>query len=744
MQTYFLEPGYSLCIEYGWNSVNGIKSAINTNVKENKAQYILSQAVNINLDYNKLHSIRVNSAGDYDSFLGFIVGGTVSSDGDKWTVSVKLRGAPGLPTFLQTQNKSLEIDKNGDIVDKPGEPKPYGVSETEEAGSGEIRRDRRFKNMFNQLPSQRQTDQVRKLMPTTDWDSYLNLDAAVNKSITTYANPGYIAKIFGGKSSEIKVGKSTIEKEKLFSKNKYIRFDLAVKILNSNSEFTAYTMGSKKLSVEFDISKTKIGAFPNMFSTKASKLVIPGWMPDFAVYFLNDGQVSQKKGGVLVSGKEYGIVNNSIQGTSIAFVEPNALKIDTDTDGLKEKAAFWGYLKNLYINFDLFNEKLQQKNKSIRDVFLDMLNEMSSAVNSFWNFQIVEKQQDGKIIITVIDENWVGQNPNGNSIKKFFHNGKDSVFLDASIDISLPSEMTNQIISRRLALANNPDEPIIRTDGGGFFSSETDLFLQATTGIDGKPRAELTEDQKKAQDEKDAAEKKEAEKKTSEKTEETIAAKTKQIADLEAKQTANQKRARELRIESRESGVSITDREAKLKEANDLEKQNQDIQYKQLVPLATEVQTLRAQKKTEEATEKTDAEKNAQSSLSNNLSKIDVLPRVNIASLSDEQVASVATVANLKVFFAIFCLNDESFFDTMKNDAFNDNKGKGTLSHPLPIKYNFKILGSSGIRRGDTFNIIGIPVKYQTSGLFQVTQIEHQIEGMMWTTDVTGEYRQQQ
>ena len=742
IQTYFLEPGYSLCIEYGWNTDYGVLNIIDT---KQGTSGILKDAVDRNLDYDKLHKYRVDSKGDYDSFLGFIVGGSVSSDGDKWDISVKLRGAPGLPTFLQGQQKTLELNqKSGEVISKEGEPKPYDVSETETAGNAQnILRDRRFKNMFNQLPAQRQIDSVRALIDKCNFWDFINFDAAINKNITSYANPGWFASTFLA-AKNIKIGTSTIEKEKLFSRNKYISFDLAVKILNSNGQFTAYKMGDKEVSVVFDISKTKIGAFPNMFSTKASKLVIPGWMPDFAVYFLNDGQVSQKKGGVLVSGKEYGIVNNSIQGTSIAFVEPNALKIDTDNDGLKEKAAFWGYLKNLYINFDVFNEKIQQKNKSIRDVFLDMLNEMSSAVNSFWNFQIVEKQQDGKIIITVIDENWVGQNPNGNSIKKFFHNGKDSVFLDASIDISLPSEMTNQIISRRLALANNPDEPIIRTDGGGFFSSETDLFLQATTSIDGKPRAELTQEQKDAQYKKDAAEKKEAEKKTSEKTQETIDAKTKQIADLEATQNANQKRARELRIESRKSEVSITDREAKLKEANDLEEKNRNIQYKELVPLATEVQKLREQKKTEEATEKTDAEKNAQSSLSNNLSKIDVLPRVNIASLTDEQVASVATVANLKVFFAIFCLNDESFFDTMKNDAFNDNKGKGTLSHPLPIKYNFKILGSSGIRRGDTFNIIGIPVKYQTSGLFQVTQVEHQIEGVMWTTDVTGEYRQQQ
>ena len=750
IQTYFLEPGYSLCIEYGWNTDYGVLPIIDTKQGTNG---ILNDAVDRNLNYDKLHEVRVMSKGDYDSFLGFIVGGNVSSDGDKWDISVKLRGAPGLPTFLQGQQKTLELNSTGEVVGKEGEPKPYEVSETEATGNTyNVLRDRRFKNMFNQLPAQRQIDSVRALLANCNWWDFINFDAAINKNITSYANPGWWARNFGGDNDgkEIKIGTSTIEKEKLFSRNKYISFDLAVKILNSNGQFTAYKMGDKEVSVVFDISKTKIGAFPGMFSTKASKLVIPGWMPDFAVYFLNDGQVSQKKSGVLASGKEYGIVNNTIPGTTIQFVQPTALTIDIDEDGLKEKAAFWGYLKNLYINFDVFTEKIQQKNKSIRDVFLDMLNEMSSAVNSFWNFQIVEKQQDGKIIITVIDENWVGQNPNGNVIKKFFHNGKNSVFLDASIDISLPSEMTNQIISRRLALANNPDEPIIRTDGGGFFSSETDLFLQATTNINGKPRKELSEDEKKAQDEKDAAEKKEAEKKPSQKIQETIDGKLTQIRDLEAKQTANQKLAYEKILAARSvGGWYLTDAEvaerARLNgEAAELQKQNQDIQYKQLVPLATEIQALKLQKTKEEATEKIDAEKNAQSSLSNNLSKIDVLPRVNLAALSDEQVASVSNVAYLKIFFAIFCLNDESFFDRMKNDAFNDTKGKGTLSHPLPIKYNFKILGSSGIRRGDTFNIIGIPLKYQTSGLFQVTQIEHQVQGMMWTTDVTGEYRQQQ
>ena len=71
-------------------------------------------------------------------------------------------------------------------------------------------------------------------------------------------------------------------------------------------------------------------------------------------------------------------------------------------------------------------------------------------------------------------------------------------------------------------------------------------------------------------------------------------------------------------------------------------------------------------------------------------------------------------------------------------------KSTGRLSHPLPIKYSFTILGSSGIRRGDMFNIIGIPEKYKKYGLFQVNSVEHSIEGMKWTTAIEGLYRQTQ
>ena len=47
-----------------------------------------------------------------------------------------------------------------------------------------------------------------------------------------------------------------------------------VKILNINGGLDGFKMGDKELSLKINIDNTAIGAFPNMFSTKAEKLII--------------------------------------------------------------------------------------------------------------------------------------------------------------------------------------------------------------------------------------------------------------------------------------------------------------------------------------------------------------------------------------------------------------------------------------------------------------------------------------
>jgi hypothetical protein len=127
--------------------------------------------------------------------------------------------------------------------------------------------------------------------------------------------------------------------------------------------------------------------------------------------------------------------------------------------------------------------------------------------------------------------------------------------------------------------------------------------------------------------------------------------------------------------------------------------------------------------------------------VTSNIEKIDMVPMPFLSTLGTIDTSG-AKKSILTKFFS-FCFDDTDFFDKMKNHYFQ-NKGGVSLSHPLPIKYSFTILGNSGIQRGDTFNIDGIPSKYKNSGIFQVTEVEHSISNMRWETTVTGQYRQEQ
>jgi hypothetical protein len=154
--------------------------------------------------------------------------------------------------------------------------------------------------------------------------------------------------------------------------------------------------------------------------------------------------------------------------------------------------------------------------------------------------------------------------------------------------------------------------------------------------------------------------------------------------------------------------------------------------------------------KKQEEEEKSSKETNIQA----NLAKIDVVPNPEKETLigvsgqistNDLRVDTEEGKQRFKDNFRIYCCDDPQLFDILKNNAFEKyqkDEIKAT-SHPLPIKYTFKILGKSGIRRGDVFNVYGIPKKYRDYGFFQVTQIEQTIENNNWYTEVTGEFRQQ-
>ena len=725
IQKYFLEPGYTICVEWGWNTDNGGIKMMDAAGPAN----IIKQATERNLNYDTLNKLRVDSGGEYDTFFGFIVGGNVTNEGEQFNVNVKLRGAPGLPTYLQSQQHIQLKDKAG-IISNVGQAvkvPPYEPELLDKTNTNSNARP--WNNMYNQLPSHRQIQHVIDYATSTSAYDFINMDKAVTDAMVTDSNGGFWSfdrPLFGAQGSgpTINVAGQDIPKEKLWSPHNYITMDLAVEILNRNGGLDEYKFGDKSVKARINIKTAEIGAFKYMFSTKSSALIIPGELPDFRQYFWNRGEITQKEKGVLgVTGVgDFTPIDASINKRS--FVQSTALNINTPNKKIKEAPYFWGYLKNLYVNFDMFVEKLNQPNKTIREVLLDILNEMSSAVNNFWNFQLVETQAEadnkalgitkGDIIITVVDENWVGKKTEPND-EYFSHSGNLCPFLESTLDLSIPSEMANQIVSQRLGRVTQPSMPYLST--GGFFASEADLFSK-----DPKLLANPLTSKQIANAQAAA-----------------------QLAAAAAKplspQDAAKQRLRLARDAKKQNDIDLANLNAQIQLATGAAKTNLQNQYnaKWAAGVQLDKDIAKAKVDSEKAYQDTVAAKKSQ--ISSNLAKIEIVPNPELGSSIPENMTAEDGLNDPTTFderFRIYTFDDTSFLDRIKNDYFAK---KGGLSHPLPIHYTFKTLGISGVRFGDTFKIQGIPDKYAKNGIFQVQQIEHSLTDMLWTTTITGAFR---
>ena len=725
IQEYFMEPGYNLFIEWGWNTTEGASGLIKTD-DPNK---IPSLAAAGNLVQSAIRKKGIDSNGDYDNMMGFIVGAVVGNDGENFSVEIELRGTPELPSYLQSQNVAYTTLKNGGgVVSKEGSsPYPAGVLTDTGDTPGAKALDRRFATMFNSLPSHRQTQDVVDLKQKFTIYDFVNCDGLITENINNYIQGSFWANLRkaitpGSDVDSVKVQNFQVEKEKLFSKKKYIRLERAIEIIGA-SGLSSYISGDKTVSCNIDIKNTKIGAFPLIFSTKPESLLIPGNLPNFQKYYLATSKPNYKD----IQGE---IAHNSIKGISFVQNTPS-------TKGHIEAKNYWGYLKNLYINQDMMVSRMVSKNKNIREILYDILNELSSAVNSFWDFQIVEGEDvNGNVVLTVIDRNWAGKSPG--TPKEFYHNGEKSRFINSSLSIDIPGEMTSQIISQRLGASVKTDGVNVETGDSRFFAKSVDKFMNSlkingntTKGDESESDLRSIEAQEKAISDNEAA-----------------------IKDITAGGTekyvrvpGSDKFTPAIYNITNEFGVELYTKTV--------------IGGRDIITYAqtTEGQEL---KRLNEANDplKNKVNSTQESNLSTNIDKLDVVPNPeSVTSIEDILTDDLMkkkeknpkdtsdkeeeVTEKFKENFKIYTFKDTNLLDIIKNNSLL-GKNTGRLSQPLPIKYSFTILGTSGIRRGDMFNIVGIPEKYRKYGLFQVNAVEHSIEGMKWQTTIEGLYRQTQ
>ena len=600
---YFLEPGYSVFLEWGWNTADGVSGlqGLNSTNISNFQSFVNTQKA------------RETAKGDYDNYLGFMTGGSVSLDGDKWTITVNCTGYVELPAYLVSAGTG-ELSDTGDakVITAP----LYGTHDIE--GTFDIGR-QRFMNMFNLLPETRQTFLVKGLESELGvLENFINFDTDVSDKI----NKDVGSFIFGFFRADKEVDGENVEfpnGTKIISEDKFIRFSALMRIFNQIG-VDGYEIGKKGsgkiIKFEVNTSETVCSAFPNIFSIDSSKLFIP-----------NPETPRIKLGGITHKALTIkDLVSNSTPSDNsignIHFPNKNPYKYQPKVGNLIEKnEKQWGYLSDLYVNFDFAKNIMETKNFFVRDALYQLLNGLSSAVNGMWDFQMDESEViDGVTQLKVFEMNLIngGQNPTPYTFDMI---GEKSVFIDASLDLDISSDKMNRIIGSRLGAALNGDTSRIPKT---LFSNREDLL-----GVRLKPSEDSPAPPKLTDDDKEA-----------------------------------------------------------LKEQN----------------------------------------------LNIILGKSKFFPKISLVDYSNVS-GDLYDICYLGAF------KDSTIFSSLKNDWNNAESKSKTVSPLMPINFSFKIHGVSGIKRGDMFRVNGIPDRYN-DGFFQVLSVKHALDGMMWTTEVTGGYRQ--
>lgn len=611
---YILSPGFSILIEWGWGAggYGGLRPLNASKISE------LQSGPNLN-------KLRQDTGGNYDAYLGFITGGGVSIDGDKWTVNVKCTGYTELPSYLL--NSETGTAKNGAAAGVACAGELFGkkfidntITTSQNSGSPEIN----FMRMYNELPKSRQTIAVRNLLKdplVTNKESFINFDDEVSEKVSETTS----GKWFNLVKSKVKVGGKTVAfpiGTKICGPDKFIRFDTAMRIMYQIGVKGYKLPNGKTVTFKVDYEDTLCSSFEKIFSTDGSKLFIPNpKTPHF--------NLSAPSAGALVD-TLYGPKPSNNQIGSIVFPQQTSTTVQLKDGSLPitKDANECGYLKNLYINFDFFKSVLDTPNFYLKDSLYQLLNGMSSAVNGMWDFQIDENyvEEAGTNCLKIWEMNLISNQVKKESPYTFNMIGEKSVFIDASLDLDVSGAKMNQIVGIKSAQAVNESATSV---GKGIWGQN---------------------------------------------------------------------------INSDKLKVSIVDN-----------------------PSAGCDDKVGGTQTTK------DAEELAEENLAIILDKVRYYPKISLKTQTPfpEDLFDMCYMG---------AYNDTAIFNAFLNKKKQIDSPEETT--PLmPINFTFKVHGVSGIRRGDMFKVDGAPSIYVKDGFFQVLSVKHVVDGMQWTTEVTGGYR---
>lgn len=533
IQQHFMEPGYSVLIECGWNTPNSISQ------KANLANNDLCEITKYsNLEYitDKFNK----SDGEYLGFLAFITGGDVVNEGDGWVLNASLTSIGILPSYMQTHRGvrdkeitvpvSLEFTEKELLKDVDPSIAPIGH--------------RLFRIMFNELPLERQTQAVKDLefkasstgARFADAGNFVLADPQVRELINSkYRNfrlwtvnepnpnpvtSGPTTRPFNTRG-EPQTKSKKIDIDSFIGDDFYIRLELAFAIINA-SDFnlddpdTGCSYGSKKVKTSLHINglNTVCRAFPNIFSIDGSKLYIPNKkLPKFDVNrVLSDADINKLFD--IDNTKPVETVDGSVEGYQFpewfnldqselsnfyttstttapkrgAYTAPGASSNFDDLSStynllqIDKKSGEWGYLRDLFVNFSFFKSVISRPNLLAKDVFIELLNGISAAANSYWDFQLTDTPNG----ILIEDFSFSPEiQESKNNIPTIDLYGKDSPLLSAGFSMDIPGAIFNRVLALRL---NNTESEYQFVSEGvnlykGIFTSNPDPIAKKLTNI---------------------------------------------------------------------------------------------------------------------------------------------------------------------------------------------------------------------------------------------------------------------
>lgn len=473
---YFLEPGFTIFIEWGWNTSKGTKMFSDSLNAKSVSEY--QSFVNVN-------KARQTSGGHYDNYLGFITGGSVGMNGDTWTVTIKLTGFTELPAYLMvSDNVEASGDKEVENKDKAQAYEPSEIDAETDLGK------KRFMMMFNRLPSNRQTLKVTELLNDGNIAhpaNFMNFDETVKEKINDNGDGWGLFGISLGKN-KVKTEGSKVavpEGTKLIGDYAYIRFGTLMEIMNQIGCNAFKLANGKTISIKINTKNTVCSAFQKIFSTDKNKLFIPNQnTPKFSLLQAANSKEEQSDFTKVVDNS----ITKENNGTTITVKFPYDKPIkkgnvegkgqiqtlaDASFVGLEKPEFLYGFLDDLYVNIDFVKGIIETKNFSMKDALYQILNGMSSAAGGLWDFNIIENQDGTELYVA--DLNMTPQHQGEPTTFQLI--GTDSIFIDASLDLDISGAKMNQIIGNRLSAKLNGSQAEINGKRTGLFGNEKDMVL---------------------------------------------------------------------------------------------------------------------------------------------------------------------------------------------------------------------------------------------------------------------------